>query len=306
MPVVIRPAELRDVPRLVEVFDAVLLEGHGVVMGPEDGADMHAVAERVDSAERLLVVESDGEVVGEGSLRCLGPSWLAHVGLLAMHLHPEAQGRGLGRQLLRALVQDARAQGLERLELYVRADNPRAIGLYRSEGFVLEGIRRAFVRPPGVAAVDDLLMARFLHEPAAEKVVALVVRDAELLVLGHPLAGWQLPKGTLEPEETPVDGVLRELAEESGLTDVAVRRALTPWDQPTDETDADGRPVLHRLHGFVMEPRGPLPERWSWRPTGSTEEEALRFDFAWQPLRHASLHPAFGEVLVRLRAALER
>ncbi len=305
MPVVIRPAELRDVPRLVEVFDAVLLEGHGMVMGPEDAADIHAVAERVDSAE-LLVVEVDGEVVGEGSLRSLGPSWLAHVGLLAMHLHPDGQGRGLGRQLFRALVDAGRAQGMVRLELYVRADNPRAIGLYRSEGFVLEGVRRAFVRPPGAPAIDDLLMARFLHEPAVEKVLALVVRDDELLVLGHPLAGWQLPKGTLEPGEDPATGALRELAEESGLTDVVIRQVLVPWDQPTTATDAEGRPVLHRMHGFVMEPTGPLPERWSWDPTGAAEEEALRFDFAWQPLRHASLHPAFDEVLVRLRAALER
>ena len=58
------------------------------------------------------------------------------------------------------------------------------------------------------------------------KAVVAVVRDqgrgSELLVFRHPLAGVQLPKGTVEPGEAYAAAALRELHEESGL-DLALK-----------------------------------------------------------------------------------
>ncbi len=63
-----------------------------------------------------------------------------------------------------------------------------------------------------------------------DKVTAFIVGDGpagrELLILQHPHAGLQLPAGTVEPGETPVDGALREAQEESGLTALQVVREL--------------------------------------------------------------------------------
>ena len=63
-----------------------------------------------------------------------------------------------------------------------------------------------------------------------EKVAAFVTRDSEsgetnspeLLVFrhGNPLAGIQVPAGTVEIGESPQDAVLREVAEEAGLVDL--------------------------------------------------------------------------------------
>lgn len=59
-----------------------------------------------------------------------------------------------------------------------------------------------------------------------QKVLAYITRNTpnglELLVFTHqdyPEAGVQVPGGTLEKEENPVAGVLREVKEEAGLED---------------------------------------------------------------------------------------
>jgi 8-oxo-dGTP pyrophosphatase MutT (NUDIX family) len=63
-----------------------------------------------------------------------------------------------------------------------------------------------------------------------DKVTAFIVREhpsgPQLLILGHPFAGLQLPAGTVEPGETPLAGALREAQEESGLGALAVVREL--------------------------------------------------------------------------------
>ncbi|MBI9014765.1 MAG: NUDIX domain-containing protein [Clostridiales bacterium] len=44
--------------------------------------------------------------------------------------------------------------------------------------------------------------------------------DKRLLVLGHPNAGIQIPKGTIDENESPLQAALREGSEETGLTDL--------------------------------------------------------------------------------------
>lgn len=65
-------------------------------------------------------------------------------------VRPDAQGRGLGRALLRELI---RAAGTRRIMLDVRADNEPAIALYRSEAFTPVGIRRRYYQPSGADAI---------------------------------------------------------------------------------------------------------------------------------------------------------
>ena len=113
----------------------------------------------------------DGVIVGEGSLRRLGPSMLDHGAVLALGIHPEAQGRGLGRAMMQALLAwardpprhpEGRPRPVRRVELYVRADNDRALALYQSLGFTVEGRRARFVRLPGDRFIDDLVMGLWL------------------------------------------------------------------------------------------------------------------------------------------------
>jgi 8-oxo-dGTP pyrophosphatase MutT (NUDIX family) len=71
------------------------------------------------------------------------------------------------------------------------------------------------------------------------KVTALILRAApggdELLVFQHPHAGIQIPAGTIEPGETPEVAVLREAAEETGLTEFAAVQPLGHRDEHLSE-----------------------------------------------------------------------
>lgn len=69
-----------------------------------------------------------------------------------------------------------------------------------------------------------------------QKVTAFVLRSStrgpELLLLEHPYAGNQLPAGTVERDEPLEQAVLREAAEETGLTDVVIRAYLGYAEEP--------------------------------------------------------------------------
>lgn len=82
--------------------------------------------------------------------------------LLNVTVAPEHQGRGHGRDLLRAVQGHAAQQGLQRVLLEVRRSNLRAQALYRRLGFAEIGQRRGYypaATPPAQGREDALVMA---------------------------------------------------------------------------------------------------------------------------------------------------
>lgn len=66
---------------------------------------------------------------------------------------PEARRRGLGRLLIRSLVNEAQKRGATEIFLEVRADNNGAEQLYRSLGFERIDVRKRYYQPDGVDAI---------------------------------------------------------------------------------------------------------------------------------------------------------
>ena len=60
----------------------------------------------------------------------------------AIYLHPDSQGRGLGRRLLDAATEDLAGRGFETIVLWVLTDNAPARGFYEHAGFVPDGAAR--------------------------------------------------------------------------------------------------------------------------------------------------------------------
>lgn len=83
-----------------------------------------------------------------------------HAANIGMGVHDDFAGRGIGQQLMEAVIDIAdNWLNLTRLELSVYVDNDRGIRLYKRMGFEEEGVLRNYAYRNG-AYVDALTMAR--------------------------------------------------------------------------------------------------------------------------------------------------
>ncbi|WP_432494005.1 ribosomal protein S18-alanine N-acetyltransferase [Kineococcus gypseus] len=99
---------------------------------------------------RTYLVALEGEeVLGYAGLAVSG----ADADVQTIGVARGAQGRGLGRRLLRALLTAARDAGATRVLLEVRADNAPAQALYASEGFEVLARRARYYQPGGIDAL---------------------------------------------------------------------------------------------------------------------------------------------------------
>jgi L-amino acid N-acyltransferase YncA len=85
---------------------------------------------------------------------------------LAIYLHPQYQGRGLGTYLIEQAIERAPAIGIETLTATIFASNESSIALFRKMGFERWGFMPRVARLEGVEK-DLVLVGRRLREPGA-------------------------------------------------------------------------------------------------------------------------------------------
>lgn len=114
-----------------------------------------------------------------------------------------------------------------------------------------------------------------------EKACAYVTRNgSELLVFDGPEHdGLQIPKGTIEPSESPREALCREVIEESGLaTFEGVDHLVTDvWKR------RESPPKLYVRNFFHVPVLGARDE-WTHTVTGAGEERGTAFELSWVDL----------------------
>lgn len=141
-PITIGPYSTQDAPAIVEV------NGLAFAHHPEQGNltldDFVVLASQPWFDPDGLLVARDGD-------RVLGFHWTkrhsASEGeVYVLAVHPDAEGRGLGRALLEAGLDHLQRQGCDTVKLYVESSAKRVVNLYLSASF-------------GISAVDALYAA---------------------------------------------------------------------------------------------------------------------------------------------------
>ena len=117
-------ATFESAPPTWEAFDAGRLPGH-----------------------RLVALDEDGTVVGWAAASAVSDR-CAYAGVIehSVYVDPAARGRGIGRTLLQALLDEARAQGVWTVQSGIFPENATSLAVHAAVGFRVVGTRERLGR----------------------------------------------------------------------------------------------------------------------------------------------------------------
>ncbi len=147
------------------------------------------------------------------------------------------------------------------------------------------------------ADLEDAPGLDLLATKACPVVVRIIDGMEHLLVFKHPLAGYQLVKGTIELAERPSHAAVRELAEESGIRTAQAVRDLGSWNAGYEQ----------QIWSFQLcEVAESLPHQWRF---DTHDDGGHVFEFFWHPLKadlptpcHMLFQTAWAQIRNRLYA----
>jgi 8-oxo-dGTP pyrophosphatase MutT (NUDIX family) len=143
----------------------------------------------------------------------------------------------------------------------------------------------ARARPPDELSAGGVVYRLRRGDPPQPEIALIRVGEA-----------WSLPKGNLEPGETPEQAARREVSEETGLPLdlLAVRGRLPPAEYAYRRRD--GRLIFKRVEHFLIELTGDA----AFHPQAAEVDEV-----AWVPLDEAERRVAYRDLRAALGAARE-
>ena len=156
----IRRAEADDCDAIYEMFTASTVYS-GTLQLPYPSREYwrRRLSENTDTVYNLVAV-IEGRIIGLAHLATFSRPRRKHAGAIGISVHEEWQGKGVGKELMRSIVDLAdNWLNLTRLELEVYADNEPAIRLYERFGFEVEGRLRQHALRDG-QFIDSIVMGR--------------------------------------------------------------------------------------------------------------------------------------------------
>ncbi|TBW37581.1 N-acetyltransferase family protein [Siculibacillus lacustris] len=161
----LRLVTLADAPAIAAIYGRAVLTGcASFEIDPPDAAEMAArIAKIVDAGHPWLVAELDGAVVGYAYAGPYRPRpAYRHTVEDSIYVAEEAQGRGLGRWLLAALISAEEARGARQMIAVIGdSANTGSIGLHAALGFRHAGVFTSVGYKHG-RWLDSVLMQRAL------------------------------------------------------------------------------------------------------------------------------------------------
>jgi len=168
-----RDAIESDLPRIVEIYNfAVASRKCSCDLEPTTVEARLPAFRKLSPRHRPLWVAEDEDVRSQGVVGYLGffhfmnerPGYFVTADL-AIYLHPDYQGRGLGSWLLKEAIDFAPPIGIETLTATIFASNESSLRLFDKFGFERWGLMPRVARLEGVGK-DLVLVGRRIAGPA--------------------------------------------------------------------------------------------------------------------------------------------
>ena len=166
--VVLRTPTWNDLDELLALINSLVEEGANISIDEritrEEEIDwLSKTLTLLEKDEAFYVVaEVNGRVVSNSELRWKRTGHDRHVGSIGIVIADGFRGLGIGTEMMRVLIEQARETGLKVLTLSVYANNERAKHLYERVGFIEVGrIPKKFLKDGEY--IDDIVMTRMLE-----------------------------------------------------------------------------------------------------------------------------------------------
>jgi phosphinothricin acetyltransferase len=171
MSLIVRPSADADIPSLAAIYAHAVLHGTASFeLDPPDEAEMaRRRAAILEGGYPYLVAERDGDILGyayAGAYRTR-PAYRSTVED-SIYVAPSAQGQGIGRVLLEALIRECEARDFRLMVAVIGDEESKgSIGLHRSLGFEPVGILKGIGYKHG-RWLSTVLMQRSLGRGTSE------------------------------------------------------------------------------------------------------------------------------------------
>ena len=166
--VVLRTPKWEDLDDLLELINSLVDEKANIsrtkkVSREEEIDWLSGVLSRLEKDETFyLVADVDGKVVGTSELNRRSGGYEGHVGVIGIAIKKGFRDAGIGTEMLKALIDQARTMGLKVITLSAFATNKRAIHVYEKVGFVQTGrIPKKFFKDDEY--IDEMIMTKVLE-----------------------------------------------------------------------------------------------------------------------------------------------
>ena len=167
--VTLRNARKEDAAALIDFLKITANETRFLLSEPEEitftiEKEESFIQSRIDSENELLLIATmDGKHIGNCSLSVVGPKLrYKHRCSVAIALYQEYCGLGIGKQMMLALLGQAKLCGYEQAELEVVTDNTAAVSLYKNLGFEIYGTSKHNMKYKDGTYADAYLMVKYL------------------------------------------------------------------------------------------------------------------------------------------------
>jgi L-amino acid N-acyltransferase YncA len=147
VPVRIEPLRPADWPAVRAIYEAGIATGNATF---ETAAPAWEAWDAEHLPEHRLLASDDGRVLGWAALAPVSDR-CAYAGVAedSIYIAPQAQGQGVGRALLAALIASAEQAGIWTVQTGIFPENQASVRLHQACGFRVVGVRERLGRLHG-------------------------------------------------------------------------------------------------------------------------------------------------------------
>ncbi|MFH1880891.1 MAG: GNAT family N-acetyltransferase [Bacillota bacterium] len=162
MELTFRKAVPDDAPAMAHLLTVAWQKAYRGILSDAllDGIDEDERCGRIRSiigqnpAFQYYILETDGEMTGVSGVGACRDEDLPNAAeIVVFYIHPDDQGQGLGKNLMRDTLAAIRESGSAHVALWVLRDNHNALAFYEKAGFAADGAEKTLPELENAVAV---------------------------------------------------------------------------------------------------------------------------------------------------------